>query len=93
MGSLQAAEFAGAVTDGRLSLASAIGWHLQSNHYPPVPTVFNPVCIAAIEAANEGNDGTLIDLPTGIEWKDGREAVEAYVLIDSFRLDSFVEEQ
>ena len=92
MGRLGAIGFAEQVSEGNISIAAALGWHLQSNHYPPVPTVFNAVCLAAVEAANDGNDGSLITLPEGIEWKDGRDAVEAYVLIESFRLDAFLTE-
>lgn len=91
MGHSTAQGFADAVNDGYLSLNSALHHHLTANHFPPVPVAFVPVCNAAIDAANEDESDRLITLPEGIEWKDGREAVEAWRLVESFHLDSFVD--
>jgi hypothetical protein len=79
-----------ALNDGLVSLQRAIGWHLQSNHYPPVPTVMNAPALAAIEALNEDDGDRLIDLPEGVEFRDGRTSVEAHVLAESFHLYGFV---
>ena len=73
------------------STEQAIGWHLQSNHYPPVPPIMNPVALAAIDAGNEQDFDRLIELPDGVEFRDGRTAVEAWRIIESFHLDTFIE--
>jgi len=73
-------------------LDTALSWHLQSNHYPPVPVQMNAVAKAAIDAANEGDSDRLVPLPDGVEYRDGRTEVEAWRIIESFRLDSFIEQ-
>lgn len=64
MGTLGAMGMADAVHDG-LSLDTALGWHLQSNHYPPVPTAFIASCKDAIEAAQDEDYDREIALPKG----------------------------
>jgi len=81
---------ADAVGDGQVSLSAAIHWHLRSNHFPPVPLPMVPVAVAAVEALSEDDD-RLIDLPTGVEFRDGRTSVEASVIAESFRLWTFIE--
>lgn len=73
-----------------LPLEVSIGWHLQSNHYPPVPTCMNPLAIAAIKACNEDDPDRQLELPEGVEYRDGRTAVEAWRIVESFRLEPFV---
>lgn len=83
--------YAEGLAESGLGLGLALSVHLSSNHYPPVPQDMVPVCIAAIEAGNEGEWDRLIDLPEGVEYKDGRTAVEASVLIESLHLDAFLD--
>lgn len=90
MGSLQAAAFAEAVGDGDISLESALSWHLRANHYPPVPETMVPVCIAAIDAANEGDWDRSIDLPEGVSYRDQTTA-PARAIIEGHHLDSFLD--
>jgi hypothetical protein len=71
---------------------TALGWHMKSNLFPPPPSFMISVAAAAIDAANEGEIKRLIELPEGVEFRDGRSSVEAYRIIDSFRLDSFIEQ-
>lgn len=73
-------------------LDRALGWHLQSNHYPPVPSEMFPVAKDAIDAGNESDFDRLISLPEGVEYRDGRTEVEAWRIIESFHLDSFIEQ-
>jgi len=73
-------------------LDTALGWHMKSNLFPPPPSFMIPVAAAAIDAANEGETDRLIELPDGVEFRDGRTAVEAWRIIESFRLDSFIEQ-
>ncbi len=63
MGRLGAVAFAEQVEEGNASLRQALAWHLQSNHYPPIPTFFIPTCVAAIEAGNDGEWDLDIPLP------------------------------
>lgn len=65
MGSLGAQAFAEQVEEGNASLQTAIHWHLTSNHYPPLPTFFVPVAIAAIEAGQDEDWDAELDLPLG----------------------------
>lgn len=70
---------------------TAISIHFQSNCYPPIPQFFVPAARDAIAAGNDRDWDRLIDLPEQVEWKDGRRAVEAHLLIEQFRLDGFIE--
>jgi len=51
-----------------------------------------PVAAAAIDAANAGDNDRLIDLFEGVTWRDGRSAVEAWRIVESLHLDSFIEQ-
>lgn len=73
-------------------LDTVLSWHLQSNHYPPHPPIMIPVAKAAIDAANDIDYDRLIDLPEGVNYRDGRSSVEAWRIIESFHLDSFIEQ-
>ena len=75
--------------DFGLSLEQAVSIHLTANHYPPVPTSMVPVCINAIENANEGDWDWLVTLPDGVTWK-GQDTVPASVIVDEFHLGEFV---
>jgi len=86
MGRMQAEEMAELLG----STERAIGWHLQSNHYPPVPLVWNPVALEAIKACNDDDPDREVALPEGVEYRDGRTVVEAWRIVESFRLDSFI---
>lgn len=57
-----------AMTDEELglSLEDQISLHLTTNHYPPVPASMVPVCIEAIDNANEGKWNKMVRLPEGV---------------------------
>lgn len=89
MGSLQAAEMA-----EMLEIDSAIAWHLQSNHYPPVPSSMVPVCIEAIRVVNDdyGNFAgwhKTIQLPEGVTYLGLKDA-PAWAIIEQHHLDPWV---
>jgi hypothetical protein len=44
---------ADAVTEG-LPLEAALSYHLQSNHYPPIPSGCVPVAVRVVNAVNNG---------------------------------------
>jgi len=51
-----------------ISLEQAIGYHLQGNHYPPVPLSMVPVCIQAIDFAHQEMWDETIEMPDGISY-------------------------
>jgi hypothetical protein len=71
---------------------SALRWHLQSNHYPPVPAAMFDPCVAAIEAANEDDYDRQIDL-TGIAEYQGKNSAPAWAIIDAHHLDAFINDE
>ena len=44
-------------------LEVAIGYHLQGNHYPPVPSEMVAPCIEAIDAYYDEDYDRMIDMP------------------------------
>ena len=87
MGSLAAqgmVEVAGADSD------IALAWHLQSNHYPPVPESMIPVARAAIEAGNREDWDAEIALPDGVTYRDATTA-PAHAIIEAHHLDAFLD--
>lgn len=66
MGNMHATEYAGMASAGEISLDTALLVHLQSNHYPPVHSVFVPVAREAIERANAGDWDFEQEYPNGL---------------------------
>ena len=85
-----------------LDLEMAIGYHLQGNHYPPVPLSMVQPCIDAIDAYNDGEHDKLIPLPTDgvndngepfqITWR-GKTSAPAYALIEGHHLENWIIER
>jgi len=90
MGSLNAAAMAEAVGEGEVALRPALVWHLQCNHYPPLPMSMVAPCIQAIEAAVDDDWDRAIELPEGITYR-GHQAAPASEIIDQHNLGFFVE--
>jgi hypothetical protein len=86
MGSITAIDLAESV---ELSLEDQIGIHLTSNHYPPVPKSMVPVCIDAIDKANDGDWEAMVKLPEGVSWKGQIEA-PAYSIIEAHHLEFWI---
>lgn len=86
MGRLQAEAMA---AEDFLPLEAQLRWHLQSNHYPPVPSSMVPVCIEAIDEANEGNWDSAITLPEGVSWKGLTEA-PVHAIVEAHHLDTWI---
>lgn len=70
----------------------ALSWHLQSNHYPPVPQSMIPVCIAAIDAINEDDSSRSIELPASVHWR-GEDFAPAWAIAEAHHLDPFLSEE
>lgn len=78
--------------EGMLEIAdidTTLSWHLQSNHYPPVPLSMIPVCKAAIDAGNEEDWDKQIELPEGVSYR-GSKTAPASVIIEQHHLESFL---
>ena len=72
-----------------IPLETQMSWHLQSNHYPPVPLSMVPVCIEAIDSYNEGHYYVEIELPDGIRYK-GSDTAPAWAIVEQHHLDAWI---
>jgi hypothetical protein len=96
MGSITAIGLA----DTTLDLETQLKYHLQGNHYPPIPQSMIPVCIEAIDAYWEDDTNKLIKLPIDgvdrdgnpfqIRWRDGSDHAPAWAIIEHAHLDSWL---
>lgn len=66
MGSTLSLDLVNFVSNEVLELETAVRMQLQHNHYPPIPEFFVPVCLEAIELANQGMYNTAVVLPEGV---------------------------
>lgn len=78
--------------EGEISLEQAIGYHLQSNHYPPVPLSMVKPCIEAIDAASEGDIDLEIEMPEGVSYR-GLPTAPAWAIIEQHHLDSWIDSE
>jgi hypothetical protein len=74
-----------------LDLETAIGWHLQGNHYPPVPLSMVEPCIQAIEAYWDMDIDREIPMPEGVTYR-GQNTSPAWAIIEQHHLDAWCEE-
>lgn len=85
MGHNTAADIAGL----DITLEQKLAWHLQGNHYPPVPTSMVQPCIDAIDAYDEWEPERLIALPDNVLWRDQTSA-PAWAIVEAHHLDPFI---
>jgi hypothetical protein len=98
MGRMTAMEIA----DTDVSLEQQLSWHLQGNHYPPIPQVMIQPCMDAIDACWEEDSNRLIQLPIDgldrngepfqIRWKNGSDKAPAWALVEHAHLESWLPE-
>ena len=86
MGSNTALDLA---TNIDISLEQAIGYHLQGNHYPPVPLSMVKPCIEALDAAREMDAMRYIAMPEGVFYK-GMSHAPAWAIIEQHHLDAWL---
>lgn len=72
-----------------LDLETAIGIHLQGNHYPPVPLSMVQPCIDAIDAYYDEDYDRPITLPAPITWRDQNTA-PAHAIVEAHHLDAWL---
>ena len=85
MGYLQAIEMS-----NLMDLEQGIRWHLQYNHYPPVPKQMIPVAVAAVELCRDDQFNKTIETPFEHRvygWK-----VPAYIIVEAYHLEPWVNE-
>ena len=75
-----------------LSLEAGLAYHLQANHYPPVPVAMVQPCIDAIDAYYEEDYQRMIDLPGGILWR-GQDSCPASAIVDAHHLDAWLPQE
>ena len=75
-----------------LDIEVAIGYHLQGNHYPPVPLSMVEPCIEAIDAFYDEDYNREIALPEGISWR-GQVTAPASAIIEQHHLDAWLPEE
>jgi len=75
-----------------LDLETAIGYHLQGNHYPPVPLSMVEPCIEAIDAYYDGDYNKLIEMPSGVSYRGDRYA-PASAIIQQHHLGAWLPEE
>jgi len=85
MGSITAIGLA----DTELDLEKQLAYHLQGNHYPPVPLSMVQPCIEAIDAAYDEDYDREIAMPQGISYK-GSNVAPAWAVIEQHHLDWFI---
>ena len=78
------------LADSVLDLETQIGYHLQGNHYPPVPLSMVQPCIDAIDAAYDEDYDRMILLPEGITWR-GSAGAPAHAIIEGHHLSWFID--
>jgi hypothetical protein len=75
-----------------LSMEAGLAYHLQANHYPPVPVAMVQPCIDAIDAYFEEDYGRLIDLPGDITWR-GESQAPAHAIVDAHHLEAWLPQE
>jgi hypothetical protein len=72
-------------------LEVALGYHLQGNHYPPVPLSMVAPCIEAIDAYWDEDFDRPIKMPEGVSYK-GQHWAPAWAIVDQHHLDAWLKE-
>jgi hypothetical protein len=72
-----------------LSLEVGLAYHLQANHYPPVPVAMVDACIETIDAYHDEDYSRLIKLPEGVSWR-GEDHAPASAIAEAHHLDAWL---
>lgn len=86
MGLSNTTGMADAVKDGQMPIEAAVAYHLQTNHYPPVHSVFIDTALEAIELAQRGKYDTLQTYPNGLRRTVGE-------TVEGLHLAPFIEDE
>jgi len=77
------------IQDSVLDLETQIAYHLQGNHYPPVPLSMVQPCIEAIDAYYDNDAMRFIAMPEGVFYK-GKTTAPAWAIIEQHHLDAWL---
>ena len=75
-----------------LDIEVAIGYHLQGNHYPPVPLSMVQPCIDAIDAYYDEDYNRLIEMPEGVFYR-GMDHAPANAIVEQHHLEAWLPEE
>jgi hypothetical protein len=74
-----------------LDLEQGIAYHLQGNHYPPVPLCMVTPCVEAIDAYWADDYDRLIEMPEGVSYK-GQTHAPAWAIVEQHHLSAWLQE-
>jgi hypothetical protein len=81
------------LADTTLDLETQLAYHLQGNHYPPIPKVMVQPCIEAIDAYYDEDYSRMIDMPMvgdyQITYKGSKQA-PASAIVSQHHLEWFI---
>ena len=80
------------LTEMDVPLEQQLAIHFSSNCYPPIPSIMIPVAVEAINAYWDEEFAKVIQLPEGVEFRNGENWVFASQAIESLRLDAWLSE-
>lgn len=72
-------------------LRQAVSIHFSSNCYPPIPQIWVEQAVVAIHECTLGFNEELVYLPEGVTTRDGSTTASAGFIVDSLRLEAFVD--
>jgi hypothetical protein len=75
-----------------LDIEVALGYHLQGNHYPPVPLSMVQPCIEAIDAYYEEDFDRAIEMPEGVSYK-GMNTAPAWAIVEQHHLEAWLPQE
>jgi hypothetical protein len=78
------------LADSVLDLETQLAYHLQGNHYPPVPLSMVQPCIEAIDAYYDEDYERFIAMPEGVFYK-GMSHAPASAIVDQHHLSWFID--
>ena len=70
-----------------ITLEGDLRWHLQNNHYPPVPDVMIPIALKAVVLCRNDQFNKTIEVP--IEHRLGW-MLPAYMIVEIYHLEPYV---
>jgi hypothetical protein len=73
-----------------LSLKQKLAWHLQGNHYPPIPEIMVKPCMEAIELANQGYWTAEVEMPVGTSYR-GKTSAPVSAIVEQHHLETFLD--
>ena len=80
------------LADSELDLEKQLAYHLQGNHYPPVPLSMVQPCIDAIDAYYDEDYDKFIAMPEGVFYK-GMSHAPARAIVEQHHLEFWLPQE